>query len=441
MSATGRDQTAFHEAPFGWFHARITAAATGGVFSDGYGLGILGLALNQATVPLKLDAVWLGAVGAAALLGLFLGALATGPLADTYGRRRIFASNMALLLVLSISQLWVHTASELLTLRFLIGLMLGSDYVISKTLLSECIPIAQRGRVLSSLAIAWATGYTSAYLVGYGLLDVGADAWRWMLATSAVPCVLLLPWRWTTQESPMWLVAKRQTGKADAIVRQHLGPHIAPPPAPQGPQETPHPWRWLGQRQYRRHRIAACTLFTAQVIPYFALGTFVTRILQDLKVNGALAAGLVYNGALLLGAIIGVLVIDRLPRRRFIIGSFSITGAALLPLTVPGTLPTSITVLLFALFAGVLSAATSLVYVYLPELFPPPIRASGIGLAVASSRIGSMISTFALPLVVASAGVHTALGLCAGVLLAGAAISYQWAPETHPSLVSPQRTH
>jgi putative MFS transporter len=86
--------------------------------------------------------------------------------------------------------------------------------------------------------------------------------------------------------------------------------------------------------------------------------------------------------------------------------------------------------ILFALFAGVLSAASNLCYVYLPELFPTDLRASGIGLAIAASRIGSAVSTFLLPVVVAEYGVRTALGACVSVLAVGALICLRWAPET-----------
>jgi putative MFS transporter len=87
-------------------------------------------------------------------------------------------------------------------------------------------------------------------------------------------------------------------------------------------------------------------------------------------------------------------------------------------------------VILFAIFAGILSAASVLVYVYLPELFPTDLRASGIGLASAASRIGAAISTFLLPLVVSAYGIRTALGACAVVLALGAFICHRWAPET-----------
>ena len=124
------------------------------------------------------------------------------------------------------------------------------------------------------------------------------------------------------------------------------------------------------------------------------------------------------------------MVVDKLPRRTFLIGSFVVAAAAMLILSVWSGMPAYLMILLFAVFAGLLSAASNLVYVYLPELFPTDLRASGIGVAVAASRMGSAISTFLLPIIVADFGVRTALGACVAVLAVGALICRQWAPET-----------
>src|ERR1700693_6198993 len=91
----------YDDAPLRLFHARVAVAGCGGVFSDGYGLGIIGISLSHAPPQLGLSPVWMGLLGGASLFGLFAGALLTGPAADRFGRRPIFAYNMALLGALS----------------------------------------------------------------------------------------------------------------------------------------------------------------------------------------------------------------------------------------------------------------------------------------------------------------------------------------------------
>lgn len=430
MSAQGAAGHVYDAVPLRPFHLRVTVASFGGVFSDGFGLGIIGVALTQATPQLALTPLWLGLLGAAALAGLFLGALLTGPAADRFGRRPIFGFNMLALGLLSALQFVVDSPAQLLVLRLLIGILLGTDYVVSKALLTEFTPSAFRGRIMSTLSIAWAGGYTCAYFVGYLLHDSGAEAWRWMLASSAVPCIAIFVLRWRLPESPLWLVARGRAAEAARVVARHVGTDVQPPAAAAATAASHGQWSELFRPRWARNTAVGCVFFTAQVIPYFAVGTFVTDVLAALHVTDGFVGGLVYNAALLCGALLGLLTIDRMPRRVFLVGSFAVTAGALLVMLTPLASSAAAIVVSFAVFAGVLSAASNLCYVYLPELFPTSLRASGIGLAIAASRIGSAVSTFLLPIVVARFGVQSALGACVAVLAVGGLLCYAWAPET-----------
>jgi MFS transporter, putative metabolite transport protein len=421
---------AFDDAPLRPFHRRLAVASTGGVFADGYGLGIIGIALSLAAPQLGLGPLWLGLIGGASLAGLFVGALLTGPAADRFGRRPIFCCNMAITAALALLQFFTNSGWQLLLLRLGIGFFLGTDYVVSKTLLTEFAPRRLRGRILGLLSVAWAGGYACAYTVGFALTALGPHSWRWMLISSAVPCALMTPLRLVMPESPLWCANRGEAARAVAIVRERLGRDIRPPPMTATGAQAGGRWRQLFSPTWRRRTLVACTFFTCQVIPYFAVGTFVAQVMSALHVRGGYLAGLFYNLSLLIGAIAGVLVIDRIPRRSFLVGSFAAAGAAMLLLSIWSDMGPILMTVLFALFAGVLSAASNLVYVYLPELFPTHLRATGIGLAIAASRIGSAVSTFLLPIVVATYGVRPALGACVAVLAIGTLVCLKWAPET-----------
>ena len=112
---TGSDAAVdYDDAPLRGFHVRVAFASCGGVFSDGYGLGIIGIALSHAPSRLGLTPVWMGLLGGASLFGLFAGALLTGPAADRFGRRPIFAYNMAILGALSLLQGLADSSAQLL---------------------------------------------------------------------------------------------------------------------------------------------------------------------------------------------------------------------------------------------------------------------------------------------------------------------------------------
>ncbi|MFK3774925.1 MFS transporter [Pseudomonas sp. NPDC089406] len=418
----------FEDLPLSRFHIRTVFSGTGGQFSDGFVLGIIGIAVSMAAGPLQLNALWMGLLGAASLAGLFLGSLFAGPLADKFGRRTIFAWDMLLFAVISASQFFVTSPEQLLVLRLLLGLVLGFDYVVSKSLVTEFAPRRYRGRLLSVLAAAWAAGYVAAYLVGFAIRDIGPDAWRLMLALSGVPALLILPLRLGVPESPIWLAARGRTEEALAIVRDKFGPHVTLPVAPVAAHKRGG-FRELMSKRWRRNTLVGCVFYTCQVIPFFALGTFSPRVLEALNVQDKFVGGLVYNVLLMLGALLGLLIIDRISRRSFLVGTFYLSAVGLAALAWAGFGPLG-TIIAFGFFACVLAAAVNLEFVYPGELFPTHLRASGIGMAVAASRFGSAFATFLLPIAVQHLGVHTALGVCVGVLVFGGVFCHLFAPET-----------
>ncbi|QGZ65586.1 MFS transporter [Paraburkholderia acidisoli] len=423
-------QVLLEDLPLRPFHVGVAFSGTGGQFSDGFVLGIIGIAVSMAAGPLHLDALWMGLLGAASLAGLFLGSMLAGPIADKYGRRTIFAYDMLLFAVVSAAQYFVTSPQQLLILRLVLGLILGADYVVSKSLVTEYSPRRYRGRLLSVLAAAWAAGYVGAYLAGFAMRGIGPDAWRIMLAASGVPALLILPFRLIVPESPMWLMKRGRSDEALAIIRRRFGPEVtlATPASTDAPQRE-GAWSQLFSPRWRRNTLVGCVFYTCQVIPYFALGTFAPRVLEALHVKDKFEGGLVYNVLLLAGAIAGLLLVDRISRRAFLLGTFYLAALGLAVLTWTSLGPLG-TMLVFGVFACILSAAANLEFVYPPELFPTHLRASGVGLAVASSRFGSAISTFLLPIAVQQVGIHAALGTCVAVLLFGGVFCHFMAPET-----------
>lgn len=422
-------QVLLEDLPLRPFHVGVAFSGTGGQFSDGFVLGIIGIAVSMAAGPLHLDALWMGLLGAASLAGLFFGSMLAGPVADKYGRRTIFAYDMLLFALVSAAQYFVTSPSQLLALRLLLGFILGADYVVSKSLVTEYSPRRYRGRLLSVLAAAWAAGYVGAYLAGFAMRDIGPDAWRIMLAASGVPALLILPFRLIVPESPMWLMKRGRGDEALAIVRRRFGPEVTLSMTAPARQQHQGAWSQLFSPRWRKNALVGCVFYTCQVIPYFALGTFAPKVLEALHVKDKFVGGLVYNVLLLAGAVIGLLLIDRISRRTFLLGTFYLAALGLAVLTYASFGPVG-TMLVFGLFACVLSAAANLEFVYPPELFPTHLRASGVGLAVASSRFGSAISTFLLPIAVQQVGIHAALGVCVAVLLFGGVFCHFMAPET-----------
>jgi MFS transporter, putative metabolite transport protein len=416
--------------PLSKFHLRVAFAGTGGVFSDGFVLGIVGIAVSLAAVPLHLSPFWMGLLGAASLIGLFLGSLIAGPLADRFGRRWVFGYDMVLFAVVSAAQYFVTSPTELFIFRIFLGVILGADYVVSKAMIVEYVPRHYRGRLLSTLSIAWASGYVSAYIVGLLLKDVSPDSWRLMLALSGVPALIIFPFRLGIPESPLWLIKKSRAAEAASIILKKFGENVvATVGAGNNATNKRVGFSTLFSARLRRNTLVGCVFFTCQVIPYFALGTFTPKVLESLNVHNNYVGAVVYNILLIVGSLIGLTIIDRIPRRTFLTGSFYLCAVILFVLATFSQ-STTLTIVLFGLFACVLSGAANLEYVYTPELFPTELRASGVGVVIACSRLGSAAATFLLPISVQQLGIRESLLFCVGTLIIGGVVCQLFAPET-----------
>ncbi|MFZ0214875.1 MAG: MFS transporter [Candidatus Dormiibacterota bacterium] len=416
------------DAPLNGFHLRVTAYTTGGEFCDGYILGVVGIALTQITPQMHLDAFANGLIGASALIGIFVGSIVFGPITDRIGRQTMYTADLLAFVVGSVLQFFVQDPWQLFALRLLMGVAVGADYAIGAALLSEVVPRRHRGPLLACLNAVWTVGYVVASLVGYAMLGLGPDAWRWLLASSAVPAAIVVLARLGTPESPRWLISKGRRDEAAAIVRRYIHPDCGIDDL--HPDGERYGYRVLFSPRYLRRTVFACVFWFCQVLPFFAISTFVPEIFKALHFSNAFTSSLVYNVFQLAGAVLGVLVMNLFPRRRFVIWSFAVIAAALLFLGAWPSAPIVAITIAFAIFAFVVSGAGNLETVYPSELFPTEIRASGCGLAAAFSRIGAAGGTFLLPIVLASWGVGPALLGGAAVGIIGLAVSIAWAPET-----------
>src|SRR5205823_1235733 len=219
----------YEDAPFRLFHLRVAIASSGSEFSDAFGLGIIGISLSRATTQLGLTPLWIGLLAGASLAGLFAGALLTGPVADRFGRRPIFAYNMGVLGLLSLLQFVVQSKGELLALRVAIGFVLGTDFA------------------------------------AFALDAVSEQSWRWMLLSSAVPCLAVLPFRLSIPESPLWLTNHGYGEAAARIVRDQFGPDVMPPVGTVAAGAHGSRWKQLLAPAWRGRTLLACAFFACMV--------------------------------------------------------------------------------------------------------------------------------------------------------------------------------
>ncbi|MCT3011713.1 MFS transporter [Propionibacterium freudenreichii] len=408
---------------------KVVVFSSGGPFLEGYVLGIIGVALVHMGPDLGINEHWSGLLGAAALVGVFVGAIAGGWVTDLIGRRKMFVIDLILIGVLSLLCMVVSTPGQLFVLRLAIGVVIGADYPIATSMIAEFTPRKYRAMAMGAIAAVWYLGANVAYVVGY-LFDNVTRGWTWMLGSSVIPCVIILIGRWSVPESPRWLYSKGRTEEAAEVVRGLYGQDVE---LGLQPEPTRTKFSKVFSRPYLWRVLFVGVIWLCQAIPMFAMYTYGPQISNAFRLGegrNALLGEMVVGTFFLIGTIPAMFLAESLGRRKLVIGSFAVMTVALAVLgaiPAPSTLVILICFALYALFSG---GPGNLQWLYPNELFPTDIRGSAMGVAMAVSRIGTVVSIYILPGFIARQGMGATMIAGAIISAVGFVVSLVWAPET-----------
>ena len=163
------------------------------------------------------SAVELGLATAAVQGGALVGALLGGLVADRLGRKRVFILTMVLFIVLAAAQGFSMNIWDLIIIRFLLGIPLGSDIANGYAYIMESMSKGTREKMGTRWQFMFGLGEVFAILVITVMYITGIDhevLWRVGLALGAVPAVILLLARLDLPETPLSLLHRGQFVKA-----------------------------------------------------------------------------------------------------------------------------------------------------------------------------------------------------------------------------------
>ena len=412
---------------------RMTWATAVGEGLDGFDLGIIAVVLPLITKDLGMSPVWSGLIAASTLVGIFFGSPLVGWLSDRIGRRTLFTVDIATFVVLGLLQAVVTEPWQLFVVRFLLGVAVGAEYSLGAALLSEFAPSAGRGRRVAGLLVTWYAGYLVSVVVSFALVDLAGLSWRWVLATSVVPALVTLVARIGLPESPRWLMGAGRVDEARAIADRYLGGEAyfrEEEVEGEHGQVTAGGLRRLFEPGLRGRTIFVCTFYACNVAPYFAIFTFAPQVFEALSVQNEAASTILANTIAAIGAVVGMLTIERVGRRTQLIGPFWIMAVALVVVGLWSSAPSAVIVACFAAFAFFNALQGNLDAVYPTEVFPTELRSTGVGVSTAFSRIGAAAGTFLLPVGIETIGIGPCMLIAAALCVLGGAVSQVMAPET-----------
>ncbi|HEY1699577.1 MAG TPA: MFS transporter [Trebonia sp.] len=409
----------------------MTAATGGGMFIDGFIFATFAATLaGRAVGELHVSTLWESLISSSALFGTFFGGIFLGYVTDKIGRKPMFTIDLCVFMGCSILLYFVTAPWQMFALGFVMGLAVGADYSIGSPLLGEFVPAKHRGNFLGVLEILWNVGYVIAYIVGYIINSYAPGAWRITLVCSVVPAAVCLIMRHGLPESPRWLVSKGRREEALSILSEALNTDD-PGDVLEEPEERTR-WTVLFGRDYLRRTLFSGLFWSAIVLPYFALTFFQPDLLRQIGLGkNALIGALLGTIIALAGATTGWFLVDRVGRRKILIPPMFGCAAFLLLASLYQHMPVVLGAICFFgyLFSyGVMSILTGIIP---EEVFPSSVRASGVGVSTAMSRLASAIGTFGLPFVQTAWGTPAVLIIMGVVSLAGGILSWFWAPETN----------
>jgi sugar porter (SP) family MFS transporter len=180
-----------------------------GGFLFGFDTAVISGAEKAIQLLWDLSAVEHGFTVSIALIGTVLGAMLGGIPTDRLGRKTTLFWIAVLYLVSSLGSAFATDWYVFIFFRFLGGLGVGASSVAAPMYISEISPARSRGKMVGLFQFNVVFGILIAYFSNYFMQDLGDHAWRWMLGVQALPSLVFLLAILYVPESPRWLVIKK----------------------------------------------------------------------------------------------------------------------------------------------------------------------------------------------------------------------------------------
>jgi SHS family sialic acid transporter-like MFS transporter len=358
--------------------AAVLLASFLGLLFDGVELGLMPIASLSVSKSLLGSAFtataggdWFAWFTASLMLGAAVGGITLGNLGDRIGRTRAMGISILFYSVFATCGAYVETQGQMLVLRFLVGLGVGGMWPNGIALVSECWPSASKPLVSGTMMAGLNTGILLLSQLAR-IWPITPDSWRWIFQLSGAPALLGVVILLALPESPEWLVSRSARRRTTAT-----------------------PLTDLFRPALLRTTLSAIVVSVVPMVGAWAASKWMIPWAD--KVAGA--ANAQYKAATqgwwafgaILGAVAGAELASRMGRSRsylwISLGASTLT-VSMFTLTAP--LEPAFHYVVFAqgmvatLFFGWLS-------LYLPEIFPVHVRASGSGLAYNFGRFGTAV--------------------------------------------------
>ena len=320
-----------------------------------------------------------------ALWGTVVGAIFGGKPTNTYGRKNTLIAIGVLFAFSAIGSALANDPYIFALFRFIGGIGVGASTIAAPAYISEISPANERGKLVAMYQFNIVFGILVAFLSNYLLSGSGENDWRWMLGVEAIPAVLYILFALKLPKSPRWLLSKNKIEDAKKVLAV-INPNIDVEQqlkAIDGGDKKPDTSETIFIKKYRFPlTLAFLIAFFNQFSGINAFLYYAPRIFEEagLGESTALLSSVGIGITNLVFTLLGVFLIDKLGRKTLMyfgsvgyIISLSLVATAFF-LNWTGM---AVPIFLFLFIAAHAIGQGAVIWVFISEIFPNHLRASG----------------------------------------------------------------
>ncbi|WP_288419799.1 MFS transporter [uncultured Acinetobacter sp.] len=419
--------------PVGKFHYTLLWVVGLGWMFDALDTGIIAFILTTLVKDWALTPAESGWIVSIGFIGMAIGAVCSGGLADRFGRKTMFATTLLIYSLATAACAFAPNLTWLLVFRFIVGVGLGGQLPVAVTLVSEYIPSHVRGRFIVLLESFWGLGWLVAALVSYFVIP--KFGWQIAFLMGGLPALYVYVIIKKIPESIPYLINRGRIDEAHELVqeieRQAGVPvieHLVVRPVAEK-QRVSFKQLWSGA--FARRSLMLWLIWFGIVFSYYGIFTWLPSLMvkQGYTVVQSFEYVLIMILAQLPGYVCAAWLIERLGRKATL-ASF-ITACAISAYLF-GQADSMFSVMVWGCLMSFFNlGAWGVLYTYTPEQYPANIRAFGAGWASAIGRIGGIAAPIVVThMMVGHDGFHQVFMMFTLVLLAVALVIVVLGEET-----------
>lgn len=417
----------------GRFQHRLLWACGASWATDAMEVLLIGFAIPSLVADWNLSTAQAGLLASALFVGMLAGAWFWGSYSDYRGRRFSFLATIGIDSVFGLLSAFSPNFAVLLVLRLLTGFGVGGSLPVDYAIFSEFLPTRQRGRYLVYLESFWALGTIVAATLAWLIIPQFPEmGWRFLLAASAVPGLLVFWLRRTIPESPRFLMLEGREEEARAVLQRiarENGATVEIGPLAAGQRQAKAPLATIFDRTYRRRTLMLTAVWFLLSLGYYGLFTWLPGIFraQGFTFLATFQNTLLLALAQVPGYFSAAWLVERWGRVRTL--GVYLAGSALATFFFATLRDQGSIVLASVVMSFFALGAWGVLYAYTPELYPTSARGTGMGWASGVARMAGVIA----PLIGAwllTVDLAIALGFYALAFGAAALITFTAGAET-----------